>query len=921
MTTRAPRFFVPSSVLSLALFGFVTSAAAQELRIHHLDVEQGDATLIISPDGHALLFDAGNVGKGRDRVIPRLMELGVASLDYTVLSHYDADHAGGLDEVLLGGYSPVIGAYDRGDGTTRDTQVVASYRSAAGPMRRTAVPGEVLHLGAEVSFEVVAVNGVTSEGTSATTSPDEENENSVALVLHYRDFDYFVAGDLTAGGLGSRDMESLVAPIVRDLDVLRVSHHGSATSSNQLFLDRTAPEVAVISDGCSNVYGHPDQGVIDRLTGLSSLSAIWVTNRGNLTVTSPKMIVVGESTSVDGEIVLRTNGTTSYSLNGVSYPIVADHAAPVITGGPTVADVTGDRATITWATDERAEVIVEYGFSTSYGSSVSRRTLARDHSITLTNLAPQATYTFRVGSIDATGNGPSWSAPGTFTTLVAAGGVVINEVASYGSDVDEWIELFNVGAEPVAIGGWSLTDNDAHTFTFPASLVLPARAYVIVTSGSGADDADASDGRATFHAGIAGRFGTTSTWNNDGDDVELRDARGVTVDWMAYGSGAGLDPAPAGHFVNDVANPTRPLAAQSVARYPNGADHNTASDWARPAAQTKGTSNGGEPPPPPSPPIANAGETVYGAEGAALTFDGSASQAVAPATIVSWSWSFGDGTTATGAVVTHAFPDDGSYQVVLTVTDSNGLVAVDGISAELTNVAPSALISGPSEVLVGGLAELTAIASDVGASDEPVLQYRWDFGDGSPIDSGRTAWHFYEAAGDYVVTLTVDDGDGGTTVATWSISVRGWVTESLAITSVRDQSTGVESPAGSAIAVELESPAAGGVAIVSGGATKWMEARFAGPTASVVSDAEVTVGYRMLSSRWSGTLRLELWSNGVLLGSTVLAKSTSLASVRWNVSDLVGPEHAANLAVRMVNIVPGAARVEWAHAAVSLTYR
>lgn len=100
-----------------------------------------------------------------------------------------------------------------------------------------------------------------------------------------------------------------------------------------------------------------------------------------------------------------------------------------------------------------------------------------------------------------------------------------------------------------------------------------------------------------------------------------------------------------------------------------------------------------------------------------------------------------------------------------------------------------------------------------------------------------------------------------------------------------------------------------------------MEARFEGPAAArAVSGAEVTIGYRMLSSRWVGTLRAELWSNGVLLGSTVLAKSTALASVRWNVSDLVGPEHAASLAVRLVNDVPGTARVEWAHAALTLTH-
>ena len=89
------------AVLSLA--ALAASAQAQELRIYQIDVEQGDATLIVSPEGHALLFDAGPNGAGAGRVIPRLEALGVSGLDYTVVSHYDADHIGGLDEVLNGG--------------------------------------------------------------------------------------------------------------------------------------------------------------------------------------------------------------------------------------------------------------------------------------------------------------------------------------------------------------------------------------------------------------------------------------------------------------------------------------------------------------------------------------------------------------------------------------------------------------------------------------------------------------------------------------------------------------------------------------------------------------------------------------------------------------------------------------------------
>jgi competence protein ComEC len=911
---------ISSRALVLGLFGVLTlpAAAQSPLTIVHVDVEQGDATIVVSPDGHALLFDAGNESKGRDRVVPRLIELGVTRLDYTVLSHYDADHVGGLDEVIVGGFAPLV-AYDRGD-TVRGTQAVANYVAAAGGLRRTMTPGEIIPLGAEVTIECVAVNGATSEGTSVSVDPDDENESSIAFVVRYRDFDYFVGGDLTAGGLGSRDVESLVAPIVRDVDVLRVSHHGSPTSTGQALVDRLQPEVAIISAGYSNTYAHPDQGVLDRLGAAPSVRRIYATNRGTTTMTGPELVVVGESTADDGEVLLTTDGTTTMSVNGTTYAMVVDRRAPVITGAPQLTALSSDRATVALSTDEPTEVYIEYGFSpTQLDRMAVRRTLATSHALVLGGLAAQATYYYRAAVIDGSGNGPVFGAIASFTTPVATGGMVINEVASAGSDQDEWVELLNTGTVAVDLTGWWLTDNDAHTLVFPG-VIVPGGAYVVVTSGNAADDLDARDGLATLHAGGAARFGTTAVWNNEGDDVVLHVPSGARADAMIYGTGTGIDPLPAAELTLDVAAPPRPTSiAQSVARYPNGNDRNLSSDWARPAASTRGASNGGEPPRPPPPPLAEAGAAAQALEGQAVSFDGSASAAQGQAVLVSYSWDFGDGSVGTGAQVSHSYADDGEYVVTLTVRDSLGLSAVDTTAVHVANVAPGVSVGGAAEVVAGASLDLVALTTDPSPLDAATLTVRWDFGDGSGVVYGASAGHVYTTPGIYTVRVVAEDDEAGVGEASHVVVVLGLSTQALTLSRVRDQSLNTEYDASSAEVAELRTAGDGGAVLVAGGVTKWMEARFVGPTLRHVQSAEVVLAHRMLSSRWAGTLRAELWSGATLLATRTLTKATSTLETRWDVSASVTPAQASALTVRLVNDVPGTARVSWAYAAISVT--
>jgi PKD repeat protein len=152
-------------------------------------------------------------------------------------------------------------------------------------------------------------------------------------------------------------------------------------------------------------------------------------------------------------------------------------------------------------------------------------------------------------------------------------------------------------------------------------------------------------------------------------------------------------------------------------------------------------------------------------------FDASASTAPLGASIVSYSWDFGDGSTGTGVLVHHKFSSNSTFHVVLRVTDSNGVsasksqdVVVGAASAPHAafTISPTAPLTGQTVNFNGGISTAGGGHSIVGWS--------WDFGDGVTT-SGTTVTHIYNTAGTYSVTLTVTDDAGQTSQATNTVTV------------------------------------------------------------------------------------------------------------------------------------------------------
>ncbi len=260
-----------------------TSTNKETLRIIALDIGQGDATLVISPSGKTLLIDGGPPGAGFLNILPLFKDWGIDHLDWILASHFDADHIGGLGEVMAGpdqrrgtsdDLGPVEGIIDRGPGTDKKAKVYLDYLKNLPNKHLLAQAGMEISLGHQATARVIVANGNFIDGESVHLNPDEENESCIGLLIEYKNFRYFTAGDLSGGGnpggYETKDLESIVGDIIGDIDVLHVSHHGSSASTSKAYLQKIHPEAAVISVGRQNDYGHPTQKVLDNLTEMKT---------------------------------------------------------------------------------------------------------------------------------------------------------------------------------------------------------------------------------------------------------------------------------------------------------------------------------------------------------------------------------------------------------------------------------------------------------------------------------------------------------------------------------------------------------------------------------------------------------------------------------------------------------------------------
>jgi PKD repeat protein len=167
-------------------------------------------------------------------------------------------------------------------------------------------------------------------------------------------------------------------------------------------------------------------------------------------------------------------------------------------------------------------------------------------------------------------------------------------------------------------------------------------------------------------------------------------------------------------------------------------------------------------------PTANAGPAKSGNEGSAITLSGSATDPGLD-DVLTYSWTFGDGGTGTGATPSHVYRNNGVYTATLTVTDGDGGSGSSTTQVTVANVPPTANAGPPKNGNEGSAISFTGSATDPGLDD--VLTYSWDFGDGTPSANAASTSHVYAQNGVYTATLTARDGDGGVGSSTTQVTV------------------------------------------------------------------------------------------------------------------------------------------------------
>ncbi|MFJ7849398.1 ComEC/Rec2 family competence protein [Peribacillus sp. NPDC097206] len=259
------------AVLCLTLFTGIqsTEAAASNVKVHFINVGQGDS-ILIQTGNENILIDAGGKGKGDD-VVAYLKKQKVKTLNAVVSTHPDADHIGGLAYVInnlkvKAVYAPKV---------SHTTQAYKDFLKAVkkkGLKIKKAKTGVVITTKAKnTSLKFLA---------PVKDYKKDLNNWSAVLLLKHNKKSFLFTGD--AEEKSEKDM--LAKKVVPSVDVLKVGHHGAKTSSSSAFIKKAKPKYAIISVG-KNRYGHPTSTVVKRLNSIKA--KIYRTDKsGNIIFTS-----------------------------------------------------------------------------------------------------------------------------------------------------------------------------------------------------------------------------------------------------------------------------------------------------------------------------------------------------------------------------------------------------------------------------------------------------------------------------------------------------------------------------------------------------------------------------------------------------------------------------------------------------------
>ncbi|MCL6573942.1 MAG: MBL fold metallo-hydrolase [Bacillus sp. (in: Bacteria)] len=287
----------------------VAPSDLSQLKVHYIDVGQGDSTLLqFSDDGEdfTLLIDAGNWN--RNEVVNYLTSQNVKQIDIAIGTHPDADHIGQLDKVL--------NTFDVGEvwlsGNTSTSQTFQKLLSAIdsnGADYSEPRMGDKFEIG-PLKIEVLYPKTIT----------ENDNEESISLKITYGEVRFIFTGDASKDD----ELKMLQSGINLQADILKLGHHGSSTSTHPTFLSEVKPSVAIYSAGLNNSYGHPTDEVVN-LVQKSGIQLYGTDVHGTVIVSTDginyKVLTKNDGTLSPSSSNDTTSGDTSNKQDSTSEPI------------------------------------------------------------------------------------------------------------------------------------------------------------------------------------------------------------------------------------------------------------------------------------------------------------------------------------------------------------------------------------------------------------------------------------------------------------------------------------------------------------------------------------------------------------------------------------------------------------------------
>lgn len=261
--------------------------------LYMLDVGQGDCSVFVNSNRNVYIFDGGSSSKrnvGKQRLIPFLKYHGIKRIEAVFISHPDEDHMNGILELVESAGKEClqinhIYVYS-------DSLENSDYQELQNVVRKSKLGLEIvegINSGYELEDGELSIKCIYPE---AKSDLDSTNDASLVLSLKYGEFSCLETGDTTK----EAEQEMCRKGLLEAVDVLKVAHHGSNTSTAQIFIDVIRPSVALISAGKNNRYGHPHKETIETL------------DEANVTMVATKE---------EGQITVKiTEGGYKYSISG-----------------------------------------------------------------------------------------------------------------------------------------------------------------------------------------------------------------------------------------------------------------------------------------------------------------------------------------------------------------------------------------------------------------------------------------------------------------------------------------------------------------------------------------------------------------------------------------------------------------------------